>query len=182
MKRVSKGSGVHIVCSTGFYYNDEPVMERLSAETIGEYIVADAKWVNTGIIKAAAESTELTEFNITLLRAAAYAQRRLGLPIVLHTNAVNRNGRKAAEVLLNEGVAAKCIERWQKNFVLSYIFRSRNICVLLFCAQIIPQNIPAANPNLEILVFFRMFLRILQRLHIENIKLYRLPSVFHIHH
>lgn len=109
LKRVSKGSGVHIVCSTGFYYNDEPVMERLSAETIGEYIVADAKRVNAGVIKAAAESAELTEFNITLLRAAAYAQRRLGLPIVLHTNAVNRNGRKAVEVLLNEGVAAKCI-------------------------------------------------------------------------
>ena len=104
LKRVSKGSGVHIVCSTGFYYNDEPVMERLSAETIGEYIVADAKRVNAGVIKAAAESAELTEFNITLLRAAAYAHRRLGLPIVLHTNAVNRNGRKAVEVLLNEGL------------------------------------------------------------------------------
>lgn len=78
-------------------------------KTIGEYIVADAKRVNAGVIKAAAESAELTEFNITLLRAAAYAQRRLGLSIVLHTNAVNRNGRKAVEVLLNEGVAAKCI-------------------------------------------------------------------------
>lgn len=109
LKRVSKGSGMHIVCSTGFYYNDEPVMERLSAETIGEYIVADAKRVNAGVIKAAAESAELTKFNITLLKASAYAQHRLGLPIVLHTNATNQNGRKAVEVLLNEDVAAECI-------------------------------------------------------------------------
>jgi phosphotriesterase-related protein len=104
LKRVSEKSGVHIVCSTGFYYTDEPVLYASSAETLAEHMIKDAKNINAGIIKAAVENEALSEFNIKLLTAAAIAQKELNLPVAVHTNANNKNGLKALNVLLEKGV------------------------------------------------------------------------------
>ncbi len=104
LKRVSEKSGVHIVCSTGFYYTDEPVLYASSAETLSEHIIKDAKNINAGIIKAAAENETLSDFNIKLLTAAAIAQKELDLAVIVHSNAGNRNGLKALNILLENGV------------------------------------------------------------------------------
>ncbi len=109
LKKISKESSVHIVCSTGFYYTDEPVLYNMSEETLAEYIVADAKETNAGIIKAAVENEKISAFNVKLLKATALAHRKLGLPIVLHTNAHNKNGLTAVEILLRNGVRPECI-------------------------------------------------------------------------
>jgi phosphotriesterase-related protein len=76
---------------------------------IAEYIIKDAEKVNAGIIKCAVENEILSEFNKKLLIASAIAQKELGLPIVLHTNANNKNGLKALEILLSEGVKPQAI-------------------------------------------------------------------------
>ncbi len=104
LKRVSEKSGVHIVCSTGLYYTYNPVISSMSAETIAEHYVNDAKNINAGIIKAAVQEEKISDFNKKLLISSALAQRELGLPIVLHTNANNKNGLKALEILFNNGV------------------------------------------------------------------------------
>ena len=104
LRRVSEKSGVYIVCSTGFYYNDETVLFASSAESLAEHIIKDAKNINAGVIKAAAENEALNNFNVKLLTAAAMAQKELGLPLVVHTNANNRNGLKVLEVLSENGV------------------------------------------------------------------------------
>lgn len=109
LKRISERSGVDIVCSTGFYYNDEPVMFAMSEENIAEIIEEDAININAGIIKAAVEDAEPTDFNYKLLKAAAIAHGKLRLPIVLHTNALNKNGIKAIKFLLDCGVAPQWI-------------------------------------------------------------------------
>jgi phosphotriesterase-related protein len=109
LKEVSQKSGVNIICSTGFYYTEEPVLYNSSAELIAEYIIKDAKKVNAGIIKCAVENEILSEFNKELLIASALAQKMLSLPIVLHTNANNKNGLKALEILLSEGVKPQAI-------------------------------------------------------------------------
>ncbi len=109
LKEVSRKSGVNIICSTGFYYTEEPVLYNSSAELIAEYIIRDAEKVNAGIIKCAVENETISEFNKKLLIAAARAQNKLGIPIVLHTNAKNRNGLKALEILLSEGVKPQAI-------------------------------------------------------------------------
>ncbi len=109
LKKVSKESGVHIVCSAGFYYTDEPVLYNMSEEKLAEYIIADAKETNAGIIKAAVEKENLSIFNEKLLKATALAHKKLGLPIVLHTNAHNKNGLYALEILLQNGVSTECI-------------------------------------------------------------------------
>ena len=104
LKRISEQSEINIICSTGFYYTDEPVLYNTSAEQLCKYMVADAYAVNVGIIKCAVENEAITRFGEKLLRACAKAHLCLGLPIVLHSNANNRNALKALEILFLEGV------------------------------------------------------------------------------
>ena len=104
LKRISEQSEINIICSTGFYYTDEPVLYNTSAEQLCKYMVADAYAVNAGIIKCAVENEAITRFGEKLLRACAKAHLCLGLPIVLHSNANNRNALKALEILFSEGV------------------------------------------------------------------------------
>jgi phosphotriesterase-related protein len=104
LKRISEQSEINIICSTGFYYTDEPVLYNTSAEQLCKYMVADAFAVNAGIIKCAVENEAITRFGEKLLRACAKAHLCLGLPIVLHSNANNRNALKALEILFSEGV------------------------------------------------------------------------------
>lgn len=109
LKEISKNSGVNIICSTGFYYTEETVLYASSPELLAEYMIADAENINAGIIKCAVENETISEFNKKLLIASAIAQKTLGLPIVLHSNANNENGRKALEILLSEGVKPQAI-------------------------------------------------------------------------
>ena len=95
LKKISEKSGVNIVCSTGFYYTDEPVLYNMRAETIADYIVSDAEKTNAGIIKAAVEDERPSAFQEKLLKATAIAQQKLNLPVILHTNAQNKNGLTA---------------------------------------------------------------------------------------
>lgn len=104
LKRISEQSEINIICSTGFYYTDEPLLYNTSAEQLCKYMVADAYAVNAGIIKCAVENEAITRFGEKLLRACAKAHLCLGLPIVLHSNANNRNALKALEILFSEGV------------------------------------------------------------------------------
>lgn len=109
LKRVSYKSEINIVCSTGFYYTQEPLMYKLSIDNICKYIIADANSVNAGIIKCAVEAPEISSFSENILRASAKAYLHTGLPIVLHTNAKNKNALPAIEILLDEGVKPEAI-------------------------------------------------------------------------
>jgi len=109
LKKISQKSGVNIICSTGFYYTEETLLYNTSAETAANYIISDAKNVNAGIIKCAVEKEKMSSFNKKILIASAKAQLALGLPVVLHTNAKNKNGMKALEILISEGVKPQAI-------------------------------------------------------------------------
>ena len=109
LKKVSELSGIDIVCSSGFYYNDEPILNCMYDETLAEFITEDINNTCAGIIKAAVEYEIISHFNIKLLKATAIAQKQTGLPIILHTNANNKNGIKAVEILLGENIKPKNI-------------------------------------------------------------------------
>ncbi len=108
LKRVSYESGVHIIASTGFYYTREPLLDK-EADFIAEYLSSDAERVNAGIIKAAVEYEEISPFDKNLLKAYAIAHKNLGLPIVLHTNARNKNALPALEILLSNGAKPSAV-------------------------------------------------------------------------
>ena len=99
LRRVSEESEINIATSTGFYYTDEPSLYSATAEMIAEYILTDAKATNAAIIKCAVEREEITPFLEKVLRACAMAHRECGLPIVMHSNARNKNARAALEIL-----------------------------------------------------------------------------------
>ena len=109
LKTVSKQSGVNIICATGFYHTQEPLLGNLSADYIANCIIADAMNANAGIIKCAVEGEIVSSYDEKILKATAKAQLVLGLPIVLHSNANNKNGLKALEILLTEGVKPQAI-------------------------------------------------------------------------
>lgn len=109
LRKLSRESGVYIVCSTGFYYTEEAILFNTPVDTLTEYYIRDALHVNAGIIKVAVESEFLSEFNKKLITASANTQRNTGLPIVLHTNAKNKNGIRALDMLLDKGVPSSAI-------------------------------------------------------------------------
>ena len=109
LKKISEQSGINIICATGFYYTEELVLNNTSVDDLSEYIVLDAQKVNAGIIKCAVENENFSPFNEKLLRACAKAQLKLGLPIVMHTNAKNKNSIVALEVILSEGVKPQAV-------------------------------------------------------------------------
>ena len=109
LKGVSELSGINIICSAGFYYTEELLLYNLPTDTICEYIINDAVSSNAGIIKCAAEYKSISPFNEKLLRASAKAHLKLGLPIVMHTNAEEKNGIDALEIVLSEGVKPQAV-------------------------------------------------------------------------
>lgn len=109
LKEVSKLSGVNIICSTGYYCIDDAQLISPPIEKIVEFIAEDAKKVNAGILKCAIENEVLSDFDNKILRAIAKAQRILNLPVVMHSNARNKNGKKGLEILLSEGVKPHAI-------------------------------------------------------------------------
>lgn len=109
LKTVSIQSGVNIICATGFYYTQEPLLGNLSADYIANCIIGDAMNANAGIIKCAVEGEIVSSFDEKILKATAKAQLVLGLPIVLHSNANNKNGMEALNILLSEGVKPQAV-------------------------------------------------------------------------
>ena len=109
LKRISEQSEINIICSTGFYYTDEPVLYSSDTDRICEYMISDAKAVNAGIIKCAVEDEKISGFLTKILRASAKAQLNSGLPIVLHTNACNKNALSALEIFFSEGVKPSAV-------------------------------------------------------------------------
>lgn len=128
LKRVSYESGVHIIASTGFYYTREPLLDK-EADFIAEYLSSDAERVNAGVIKAAVEYEEISPFDKKLLKAYAIAHKNLGLPIVLHTNARNKNALPALEILLSNGVkpSAVTVGHLSDTEALDYIHEIANL-------------------------------------------------------
>lgn len=109
LRRISERSEVNIITSTGFYYGDEPLLYGASSDRLCSLIVSDAKAHHAGIIKCAVDKETLTLFQRKLIEACAKAQLYTGLPIVLHTNAQNRNALPALEILVSEGVSPRAV-------------------------------------------------------------------------
>ncbi len=109
LKSVSAAAGVNIVASTGFYYGVEPMLGLLSEDYLAEAMLADIARNPIGVIKSAVEMEEVGEYQIKLLRAAAKVHLQTHLPMIVHSNANNGNGFRAANILLSCGVPATSI-------------------------------------------------------------------------
>ena len=109
LKEVSRKSKINIICSTGFYYTEDPLFNSRDVEYLSDLIISDAKKNNVGIIKCAIEKETLSAFEQKILASCAMAQSVLKLPIVLHTNAQNKNAVEAVKLLMDMGVKPQAI-------------------------------------------------------------------------
>lgn len=116
LKELSERTGVHIICSTGFYnetkgasayfkfrntFGDatEEIFELFMKEiTVG----IEDTGIRPGVIKLASSKGAITEYERMFFKAAARVQEETGTPIMTHTEE-NTMGVEQAELLQAEG-------------------------------------------------------------------------------
>lgn len=111
LQAVARGSGVHVVASTGFYLDPSfpPIVNTAPVERLAELLVAEAEdgiegsGVRAGFIgEVGTSSGTMTAGEEKSLRAAARAARATGLGIATHTTD-GTLGLEQARLLLDEG-------------------------------------------------------------------------------
>lgn len=109
LRKVSEKSGVNIICSTGFYYTEEAMLYNISEEYIADTILKDINKTNAGIIKFAVEANTMNMIPQKQLSALCAVQKKSLLPLVIHTNAGNENGRTVLKMVLEKGVLPNAV-------------------------------------------------------------------------
>jgi len=122
MAEVAQASGVHIVCATGLYKEDEGGAAYFKfrqhwGDALGEMTDLfvreltdgiDETGIRAGVIKVATGQGRITPYEETVLRAAARAHKATGAPITTHTDQ-GTMGPAQLDVLASEGVAPHAV-------------------------------------------------------------------------
>src|SRR3990172_7762165 len=117
MAEVAQASGVHIVCATGLYKEDQgaaPYFKLRAAfsDAVSEMTETFIKeldegigptGIKPGIIKVATSAHQVTPYERMVLTAAARAHRATGVPITTHTED-GTMGREQLDIFAAEGV------------------------------------------------------------------------------
>ena len=104
LAKVSKESGVNIICATGTWRDIPRVFWNASIDSVATLYkreittgIEDTN-IKAGIIKVANDVGGVTREGEVILRAAARAQRETGVPISTHTWAPDRVGEQQGRV------------------------------------------------------------------------------------
>jgi phosphotriesterase-related protein len=109
--RISKATGLQIVMGSGYYLHTShpPELAQLSADGIADEIVAESRegvagtGIRIGLIGEIGVSSDFTGAEKKSLRGAARAQRRTGLPLMIHLPAWFRLGHDVLDLAEAEG-------------------------------------------------------------------------------
>lgn len=111
LRQISAATGVHIVMGAGYYLQSSmpEAMATLSADDIADQIVQEALTgtdgtdAKIGLIGEIGVSSAFTPLEQTSLRGAARAQKRTGLPLMVHLPAWFRLGHDVLDLVEEEG-------------------------------------------------------------------------------
>ena len=109
LRRISRGTGLNIVIGAGYYLqaSHPPELAAMSAEAVADEIVAEAldgvDGVRIGLIGEIGVSSDFTSEERKSLRGAAQAQRRTGLPLMVHLPGWFRLGHEVLDIVEAEG-------------------------------------------------------------------------------
>jgi len=116
LQDIARRTGLHIVSAAGFYYErwHPRWVREASPEVIEEYLLrqlvdgvpvegGDPPVVRPGIVAEIGTSDPISPQEEKVLRAAARAARRAGVPLSTHAH-LGSNGLRQLEILLEEGV------------------------------------------------------------------------------
>ena len=110
MEEVSRASGVQIVAATGNHLAVPRPFGDVSPDVIAPLYVREIEegiegtGIKAGIIKVASDRGGVTPPQEIILRAAARAHKRTGIPISTHTWSPDRVGEQQVRILEEEGV------------------------------------------------------------------------------
>ena len=118
LKKISELTGIHIICSTGYYFQEESsyaywqfrngfadirqeIYEMMETElTVG---IEDTD-IKAGVIKLASSNQCITPLEEIFFQAAARAQKATGCAIITHTQA-GTMGPQQARILIENGAS-----------------------------------------------------------------------------
>ncbi len=109
LQRIARAAGLHIVMGSGYYLQSShpPEVATLSVEEIANQIVAEATegfdGVRIGLIGEIGVSSDFAPDERKSLRAAACAQFRTGLPLMVHLPGWFRFGHEVLDIVEAEG-------------------------------------------------------------------------------
>ncbi|MDE0745635.1 MAG: phosphotriesterase-related protein, partial [SAR202 cluster bacterium] len=110
LSKVSKESGVNIICATGTWRDIPRVFWNASVDSVATLYKREITTgiegtnIKAGIIKVANDVGGVTREGEVILRAAARAQKETGVPISTHTWAPDRVGEQQVRVFEDEKV------------------------------------------------------------------------------
>ena len=110
MEEVSRGSGVQIIAATGNWRDIPRVFWNVPPDAIADLYTREIEvgiegtGIKAGIIKVANDVEGVTPQGEVVLRAAARAQKRTGVPISTHSAARERVGEQQIAIFEDEGV------------------------------------------------------------------------------
>lgn len=112
--QVSKKSGVHIIATTGFYYDDHSYIYGMNPTELAKYFIHECKYgmentyktknpILPGMLKCATDSPGITEINKIALTTMAITQRETLLPLFTHNNHIAKTALEQLRILEKEG-------------------------------------------------------------------------------
>jgi phosphotriesterase-related protein len=111
LRRIAQATGLNVVMGAGYYLeaSHTPEMASLSAGAIADRIVreahegVDGSGVRIGVIGEIGVSGDFTPAEERSLRGAAQAQRRTGLPLMVHLPGWFRHAHRVLDIVGQEG-------------------------------------------------------------------------------
>lgn len=111
LARISRATGLQIVMGAGYYLQSShpPEVAAMSARDIADEIVREAldgvgdTGIRIGLIGEIGVSSDFTPDEEKSLRGAAAAQRRTGLPLMVHLPGWFRHAHRVLDIVADEG-------------------------------------------------------------------------------
>ncbi|MGI5971947.1 MAG: phosphotriesterase family protein [Oscillospiraceae bacterium] len=109
---VSQKTGLNIIASSGFYYQEEPWLAMRAEEEIFDLLLHECLYgisgteIKPGIMKSGVSGAGITPLIGKLLRATGRAAAKTGLPVFCHHDPEIKNGEEILEVYASCGVLA----------------------------------------------------------------------------
>jgi phosphotriesterase-related protein len=110
IQEVARRSGMQIIACTGHWLDASRSMAARTVDELADYFTYEIETgiegtdIKAGIIKVANDIEGVTDVGEKMVRAAARAHKRTGVPISTHTYAPGYVGARQTEILEDEGV------------------------------------------------------------------------------
>lgn len=110
IQNVAKRSGVNVIVSSGFYYQEEPSLENRPEDSVYELLLGECKngiedtGIFPGMMKAASAKEGMTPFAVKMHRATGRVAAEMDLPIFCHHDPSTKCGIDIVQILEDVGM------------------------------------------------------------------------------